>query len=169
MVLMPTFALIGQCSWMREQTDGIWWQHFNEGSIKSDIKSIMVSQYFPKLVFFKQVCILFHLRHYKHSYTSYRCRPRWPRGLRHELSSLARTLGSWVRISLKAWMSVFAFILRLCCPVCRQRHCDGLITRPRSPTDCVKMITKLKKRPGPNRGDVEPLMDECMNEHISGS
>jgi hypothetical protein len=35
----------------------------------------------------------------------------WPRGLGHELSSLARTLGSWVRIPLKAWMSVYAFIL----------------------------------------------------------
>jgi hypothetical protein len=28
------------------------------------------------------------------------------RGLRHELSSLARILGSWVRIPLKSWMSV---------------------------------------------------------------
>jgi hypothetical protein len=37
---------------------------------------------------------------------------QWPRGLRHELSSVARTLGSWVRIQLKAWMSVLcAFIL----------------------------------------------------------
>jgi hypothetical protein len=34
------------------------------------------------------------------------------RGLRHELS-----LGWWVRIPLKAWMSVYAFILCLCCPV----------------------------------------------------
>jgi hypothetical protein len=33
------------------------------------------------------------------------CRSQWPRGLRHELSSLARILGSWVRISLGAWMS----------------------------------------------------------------
>jgi hypothetical protein len=33
-------------------------------------------------------------------------RSQWPRGLRHELSSLSRTLGSWVRIPLKAWMSV---------------------------------------------------------------
>jgi hypothetical protein len=33
----------------------------------------------------------------------------WPRGLRHELSSLARTLGSWVRISLEAWMSVCVY------------------------------------------------------------
>jgi hypothetical protein len=32
-----------------------------------------------------------------------------PRGLRHELSSLARTLGSWVRIPLEAWMSVCVY------------------------------------------------------------
>jgi hypothetical protein len=45
---------------------------------------------------------------------------QWPRGLRHELSSLARTLGSWVRFPLKSWMSVLcAFILCLCCSVCR--------------------------------------------------
>jgi hypothetical protein len=36
-------------------------------------------------------------------------RPQWPRGLRHELSSLARKLGSWVRIPLKAWMPVCAY------------------------------------------------------------
>jgi hypothetical protein len=47
------------------------------------------------------------------------CRSQWPRGLRHEPSSPARTLGSWVQISLKAWMSVCAFILCLCCPVYR--------------------------------------------------
>jgi hypothetical protein len=29
-------------------------------------------------------------------------RSQWARGLRHELSSAARTLGSWVRIPLKA-------------------------------------------------------------------
>jgi hypothetical protein len=31
---------------------------------------------------------------------------QWSRGLRHELFSLARMLGSWIRIPLKAWMSV---------------------------------------------------------------
>jgi hypothetical protein len=36
-------------------------------------------------------------------------RPQWPRGLRHEPSSLAGTLQSWVRISLKAWMSVCVY------------------------------------------------------------
>jgi hypothetical protein len=29
-------------------------------------------------------------------------RPQWPRGLRHELSSPAQTLGSWIRIPLEA-------------------------------------------------------------------
>jgi hypothetical protein len=39
------------------------------------------------------------------------CQSQWPRWLRHELSSLARTLGSWIRIRLEAWMSVFTFVL----------------------------------------------------------
>jgi hypothetical protein len=34
------------------------------------------------------------------------CRSQWQRGLRHELSPPAQTLGSWVRIPLEAWMSV---------------------------------------------------------------
>jgi hypothetical protein len=46
-------------------------------------------------------------------------RSQCPRGLRHELSSPARTLGSWVKIPLKAWMSICASILCLCCRVCR--------------------------------------------------
>jgi hypothetical protein len=47
------------------------------------------------------------------------CRSEWRRGLRHELPSLPRTLGSWVRIPLEAWMCVGAFILWLCCPLFR--------------------------------------------------
>jgi hypothetical protein len=35
-------------------------------------------------------------------------------------------------------MSVYAFILCLCCPVYRYRPCDGLITHPKSPSICVK-------------------------------
>jgi hypothetical protein len=35
------------------------------------------------------------------------CRSQWSHCLRHEPSSPARTLGSWVRIPLKAWMFVF--------------------------------------------------------------
>jgi hypothetical protein len=48
---------------------------------------------------------------------SYIWRSQWLRGLRHEISWLARTLGSWFQIPLKARMSVCAFIL--CCPMCR--------------------------------------------------
>jgi hypothetical protein len=33
-------------------------------------------------------------------------RSHWPRDLRHELFSLPRMLGSWVRIPFKAWISV---------------------------------------------------------------
>jgi hypothetical protein len=40
-------------------------------------------------------------------------RSQWQRGLRYELSSLARTLEPWVRIPLEAWMSVCV------CSVCR--------------------------------------------------
>jgi hypothetical protein len=36
-------------------------------------------------------------------------RSQWPRGLRHELSSPARQLGSWVRITFEAWMSVCVY------------------------------------------------------------
>jgi hypothetical protein len=35
--------------------------------------------------------------------------PQWQLGLRHELSSPIRTLGSWVRIPLEAWMSVWVY------------------------------------------------------------
>jgi hypothetical protein len=38
-------------------------------------------------------------------------RSHWPRGLGHEQSLPAWTLGSWVRIPLEAWMPVYAFIL----------------------------------------------------------
>jgi hypothetical protein len=42
-------------------------------------------------------------------------RSRWPSGLRrHELSSLALTLGSWVRVPLKAWMSVLCAVYSVC-------------------------------------------------------
>jgi hypothetical protein len=41
-------------------------------------------------------------------------------------------LGSWVRIPLKAWMFVGIFLCYVV--LCRWRPCEGLITRPRSPT-----------------------------------
>jgi hypothetical protein len=54
------------------------------------------------------------------AYLIYELMPiRWPRGLRHEPYSLTRTLGSCIQIPLKTWMSVYPFILCLCCPSCR--------------------------------------------------
>jgi hypothetical protein len=43
-------------------------------------------------------------------------RSQWPRGLRHELSSPAGTMGSWVRIPLKTWMSVRVY--SVCAVLC---------------------------------------------------
>jgi hypothetical protein len=61
-------------------------------------------------------------------------RSHWPRILRHELSSSAQTLESCVRIQLEVWMSkcVYSLFVLSCVP------CDGMIPRPRSPTNYVK-------------------------------
>jgi hypothetical protein len=55
-----------------------------------------------------------------------RCRSQWPRVLRHELSSLARTLGPWVRIPLDAWMSVCIYFMFVppCVQVAALRRAD---------------------------------------------
>jgi hypothetical protein len=50
----------------------------------------------------------------------YECRSQLLRGLRHEISSLVRALGSGVPIPLKGMnICVYAFILCLYCSVCR--------------------------------------------------
>jgi hypothetical protein len=64
-------------------------------------------------------------------------RSQRPRGLRHELSSPAQTLGSWVRIPLEAWMYVYiysVFVLS-CVQVAALRLADP---HTRSPTDSVQ-------------------------------
>jgi hypothetical protein len=51
------------------------------------------------------------------------------RGLRHELSSLARTLESWVRISLKGvdvWVCVYSVFVLSCLLVAALRGADPL-------------------------------------------
>jgi hypothetical protein len=75
---------------------------------------------------------------------------QWPRGLRRDLSSPARTLGSCVRIPLVAWTSVcvYSMLVLFCVSVEALRRADP---RPRILTDYVQ-IGKLKKRPKPSKG-----------------
>jgi hypothetical protein len=47
----------------------------------------------------------------------------------------ARTLGSWVRIPLKAWISVCVYSVF----ALGSDLCHGLIPCPRSPTDCLRL------------------------------
>jgi hypothetical protein len=63
-----------------------------------------------------------------------------------------RSLERWDRgfDSHSSHRCLCAFILCLCCSVCRQRPCYGLIPRPRSPTNWYG-IKKLKKRPKSNK------------------
>jgi hypothetical protein len=57
-------------------------------------------------------------------------------GLSNELSSPARTLGSWIQIPFKAWMSVCVY--SVCVVLCVGSGLgNGPILRPRSPTDCA--------------------------------
>jgi hypothetical protein len=77
-------------------------------------------------------------------------RSQWPCGLRHELPSLACTLGSWVRIPLYAWISVcvYSFCVVLCVGsglAMGWSHFQGVL-----PT--LYRIKKLKKRPRSNKG-----------------
>jgi hypothetical protein len=46
---------------------------------------------------------------YLDALNKYLSRSQWPRCPRREPSSLARTLGSWVRIPLQVWMSVCVY------------------------------------------------------------
>jgi hypothetical protein len=79
------------------------------------------------------------------------CRSQWPRGLRHELSSPAQILGSWVRIPLGAWISVcvYPMIVLSCVQVAALRQADP---RPRSPTNCSKQSRNWKSGRGPTKG-----------------
>jgi hypothetical protein len=74
-------------------------------------------------------------------------RSEWPRGLTHELSSPAPTLGSWVRIRLEAWMSVcvYSVFVSSCVGI---GLATGLIPRPRSHADCVG-LRNWKRGKGP--------------------
>jgi hypothetical protein len=79
--------------------------------------------YFP-LGIYISIIMLYRCEHKR--VLHFICRSRWPRGLRHEMSSPARTLGSWVGIPR---MDVYFYSVFMC----------GQIPRPRSPTDCVRL------------------------------
>jgi hypothetical protein len=65
--------------------------------------------------------------------------------LRRELSSPARTLGSWVRTSLKAWMSVcFYSVLLSCVLVAALQRADSC---RRSPANCVCIYPSMALQP----------------------
>jgi hypothetical protein len=51
---------------------------------------------------------------------------QWPRRLRHELSSPAQTLWSWVRFQLEAWMSVcvYSVFVLFCVQIAALRRAD---------------------------------------------
>jgi hypothetical protein len=66
----------------------------------------------------------------------FKCRSQWPGGLRHEMSSLAETFGSWVRIQLEAWTSIRLSSEFVLSSVGAGLE-TGLITRPRSPLNCL--------------------------------
>jgi hypothetical protein len=83
-------------------------------------------------------------------------RSQSPRGLRHEPSSTARTLGSWIRIPLEAWMSlcVYSVFLLSCVQVAALRRADP----PPKGSYRVK-IKKLEKRIKVQQRAVEPQID----------
>jgi hypothetical protein len=92
-----------------------------------------------------------------------------PRGLRHELSSFARTPGSWVRIPLKAWISVYAFILCLFVLCIGSDLTTGFSLVQGVLPSVSKMITELKKRPGPSKGSRATGKIKLSNAFVSHS
>jgi hypothetical protein len=49
----------------------------------------------------------------------YHGQSQWPRGQKHEMSSPAQTLGSWIRIPLEAWMFVCVYSVFVLSYICR--------------------------------------------------
>jgi hypothetical protein len=78
------------------------------------------------------------------------CRSWWPRCLRHEPSSPARTLRSWVRIPLKAWMLVCVYFV--CVALCTGRGLASDWSPVQGVLPTVYRIKKLKRGQGPRKG-----------------
>jgi hypothetical protein len=84
-------------------------------------------------------------------------RSQWPRGIRYESSSPTRTLGSWVRILLEAWMSacVYSVFALSCVWVEALRRADHRSLK------CVG-LRNWKKAARAQKRSVEPLMKKLF-------
>jgi hypothetical protein len=85
-------------------------------------------------------------------------RSQWPRGIRHELSSLAWIPELWVRIPLKAWVSVYVYstFVLFCVQVAALRRADA---PSKESYWLCKKIKKLKMRQRSYKRAVEPHID----------
>jgi hypothetical protein len=87
-------------------------------SVNGKSRSPYTARFFHKVAYTRHDVFSF-VEQTDFTYTDYRIsdgkgsgrQSQWPRGLRHELSSFARKLGSWVRIPLKVWMSVRVYFV----------------------------------------------------------
>jgi hypothetical protein len=87
---------------------------------------------------------------------------QWPRVLRHELSSLARTLGSWVRIRMRAWVSMYAFIVCVVLCVGSMALWQADHSSKESYRLCKKSLRTGRRGQGPTKGC--RAIHEWMNE-----
>jgi hypothetical protein len=79
------------------------------------------------------------------------CLLQWRRGIRHELSSPARTIGSWFRIPLAVWMSlcVYSVFVLFCLYVATLRRADP--SSKESYRLCIGLRNKKKRGQGPTK------------------
>jgi hypothetical protein len=106
-----------------------------------------------------QLCNALALLHSIENYNSQmkESRSQWPRGLRLELSSSARTLWSWVRIPLKAWISVCVYSVFVL-------PCATDWSPVQESYSLCKKDYETEEEARAKQKAVEPLMNEWMNE-----
>jgi hypothetical protein len=99
--------------------------------------------YAQKLITGSKLCMVLAVMH----------RSQWSRGLRHEMSSPAWTLGSWVRIPLEAWMFVCVYsVFLLSCVVAALRRADHWSKESYQLSISVRLRNLIERRPRPDMG-----------------